>query len=326
MYTRAVARTGDSAEVDRLFARAVRARNKGDLDGALKALVEALELAPRKARLWIEIADCQRELGHGEEALRALRRAERARPDSATVQLRRGIVQLERGRPDLALRALDRALEIEPSAVAHNLCFSAYARMGRSDEARDHLKRALALDRDNAEAHCNLGMLLSDEQKFGQAEKHLRRALEIDKGDVLAHAELGRVLLRRGRGADAIPLLRRAMRLNPDAYWARLHLAEALAGERRFSQAEKLYKQALAARPAAPQGYARYAVFLAERPGRGDEAERQLHTALMLDPADADAQYAMGELLVVKARAHLSEAAAAGHPGAAARLAQLPGS
>ncbi len=324
MYTPAVPPSSDPADVDRLFARAVRARNKGDLDGALKALVAALELAPRKARVWIEIADCQREMGHGEEALRALRKAERSRPDSATVQLRKGIVQLERGRPDLALRALEHALEIEPSAVAHNLCFSAYARMGRSDEARGHLKRALALDSDNAEAHCNLGVLLSDEGKFAQSETHLRRALEVDKRDVVAHAELGRVLLRRGHGAEAVPLLRRAIRLNPDAYWARLHLAEALAAERRFSSAEKTYKEALAARPAAPQGYARYAEFLAGRPGRADEAERQLQTALMLDPDDRDAQFAMGDRLLERARAFLESAAEAGHSRAAVRLAKMP--
>ncbi|MCP4002812.1 MAG: tetratricopeptide repeat protein [bacterium] len=310
-------------EIDRLFARAVRARNAGDLDGALKLLVEALELAPRKARLWIEVADCQREMGHGEEALRALRRAERTRPDSATVQLRKGIVQLERDRPDLALRALDRALEIEPSAVAHNLCFSAYTRMGEPEQARGHLKSALGLDPGNAEAHCNLGVLLSDEEKLGEAEKHLRRALKADKRDAVAHAELGRVLLRRDHGSEAIPLLRRAVRLNPNAYWARLHLAEALTAGRRFAMAEKAFKQALAVRPAAAQGYARYAGFLAVRPGRADEAERQLQTALMLDPDDRDAQFAMAERLLEKACTHLESAADAGHPRAAKRLKQI---
>ena len=65
MYTPGVPPSQASADVDRLFARAVRARSKGNVDGALKALVEALELAPRKARLWIEVADCQRDMGHG---------------------------------------------------------------------------------------------------------------------------------------------------------------------------------------------------------------------------------------------------------------------
>jgi tetratricopeptide (TPR) repeat protein len=303
-----------------MFARAVRARSRGDLDAALRILVEALETAPSKARLWIEVADCQRDLAHGEEALRALRRAEKARPDSATVKLRIGIVQLERGRSDLALPALEGALKIEPSAVAHNLLFSALTQLGRGEEGRKHLERALKLDAKNGDAHCNLGVLLSDEHRFAEAERHLRRAIEIDGRDAVAHAEFGRVLLRRGRPADALPLLRRAIKLNPDAYWARLHLAEASAALRRYKAAEGAYREALQTRPADPCGYARYAEFLQSRGGRSDEAERQLQTALMLGPKNPDVNYAMGVHLLTRARDHLALAAEAGHARAQAHL------
>ena len=286
-----------SAAVDRLFSRALRARSRGQPGAARVLVLQALTLAPRKLRLLIELADCEKELGDLSAALRSLRRAERVRPDSATVQLRIGIVQLELGRPKLAERALRRALELEPSAPAHNLLFAVLSRQGREAEGEPHLRAALRLDPRNEEAHCNLGICYRKRRQLARAERHLRSAIEIDPGYQVAYAELGEVLLMRGQHAEARRALRKAVRLRPEAYWARLYLAQASQELRRLKEAEDQYREALELRPEDPLGHALYGEFLSVVRGRPVDAESCLHTAVMLDPRDATAQYHMGKHL-----------------------------
>jgi tetratricopeptide (TPR) repeat protein len=286
-----------SSRIDRLFGRAVLARSRGQIEKARLLTLEALQIEPGKARLWIELADCERELGRRPEALQALRKAERARPDSATVQLRIGAIQLELGRPKLAERALRRSLELEARPTTHNLMFVALARQGREPEGEAHLHATLKLDPDNEEAHCNLGIRYRDRRQLARAEKHLRRAIEIDSRYQVAHAALGYLLLLRKQYPEARRVLRKAVRLRPDAYWARLYLAEAARQLRRFKEAEEQYLEALHLRPEDSLGHSLYGEFLSSRPKRHAEGERHLRTALMLDPRDASAHYHMGKHL-----------------------------
>jgi tetratricopeptide (TPR) repeat protein len=286
-----------SSRIDQLFGRAVHARGRGEIEQARALTLEALQIEPGKARLWIELADCERELGRRGEALRALRKAEGSRPDSATVQVRIGAIQLELGRPRLAERALHRSLELEPRPVAHNLMFVALARQGREQQGEAHLRATLKLDPDNEEAHCNLGIRYRDRRQLARAEKHLRRAIKIDSRYQVAHAALGSLLLMQKQYAEARRVLRKAVRLEPEAYWARLYLAQANWQLSRFKEADEQYLEALLKRPEDSLGHALYGDFLSSRPGSQAEGERHLRTALMLDPRDAAAHYHIGKHL-----------------------------
>ena len=312
--------------VDRLFARAIRARSRGELSRARALVLESLELAPRKLRLLIELADVQKEQGELAEALTTLRRAQRAHSESATVLLRIGIVQLELGRPKLAQRALGRSLELEASALAHNLMFVALARQGREREGEDELRAALKLEPDNEEAHCNLGICCRRRRQLVRAERHLRRAIELDRDYQVAHAELGELLLQRKQYAEARRSLQRAVRLRPEAYWARLYLAQSCWELRRLKDAEDQYKTALELRPEDALGHALYGEFLSSVRRQPKRAHRHFETALMLDPRDPTAHYHLGKHLCSWGRdseglAHLRKAARFGDGRAANLLA-----
>jgi len=80
-----------------------------------------------------------------------------------------------------------------------------YLHDGRSDEARDALDRALAIDPDHAAANNQLGILLREAGEFEAAEAAYRRAIERDPVYPLAHYNLGVLLdLYLRRGAEAL--------------------------------------------------------------------------------------------------------------------------
>ena len=85
-----------------------------------------------------------------------------------------------------------------------------YRRDGRTDDAREALMSALAIDAGHAEANNELGILLREAGDFAGAEAAYRRALERRPGYALALYNLGVLLdLYLYRGAEALALYER---------------------------------------------------------------------------------------------------------------------
>jgi len=94
-------------------------------------------------------------------------------------------------------------------------------------------ERALAGRPDLADAHCNLGRLLHDDGRFGEAEAHYRLAICSDPSVALYWFNLGVVLKDQGRPAEAIAAYEQAL-ASPagsttaigDAHWNLARLLE----------------------------------------------------------------------------------------------------
>lgn len=96
------------------------------------------------------------------------------------------------------------------------------------DEARDAYRRALELDPQHADAHVNLGRLLQEAGRVGDAEGHYHAALAADSEHATAWYNLGTVLEDEKQIKEAIGAYERAARADPklaDAYFnlARLY-------------------------------------------------------------------------------------------------------
>lgn len=95
-------------------------------------------------------------------------------------------------------------------------------------EARDAYRRALELDAHHADAHVNLGRLLSEQGLVDEAERHYRLALRENPDHATAAFNLGIALEDLGRPADAVAAYRAALAADPllaDAHYnlARLY-------------------------------------------------------------------------------------------------------
>ena len=107
----------------------------------------------------------------------------------------------------------------------HNNLGNALRQAGRPVDAVRHLREAVRLKPDYAEAHNNLAIALANAEQADDAIRAYERALELQPNYADAHNNLG-VLLNDVRSpAAALPHFERALELKPDYSEARLNRA-----------------------------------------------------------------------------------------------------
>lgn len=79
-----------------------------------------------------------------------------------------------------------------------------YLRLGRPNDARRHISKALEHDPRSAEAHNAMALLYQYEGDLKRAEEHFRRSLRYDKQYSLARNNYGALLMRQERYRDAL--------------------------------------------------------------------------------------------------------------------------
>lgn len=92
--------------------------------------------------------------------------------------------------------------------------FAQSARENR-EKALGPAQQAVALDREDASAHCTLGRARYLRREYDAAMSELRTALEINPSLALAHYGLGAAFVFSGRSAQSFPHLEAAIRLSP---------------------------------------------------------------------------------------------------------------
>jgi cellulose synthase operon protein C len=171
------------------------------------------------------------ESGDVEKAIEQFKSALSRAPDDPDLQLRVGSAYVVIGRPDDALPMLRKVLEKRPtSAEAHHYIGRALMLRGPSEQvdALRYLKRAVDLDPNRAEFHVYLAWAANDAQpaQLEVARDEVGKALALDKLNAEAYWQRG--VLERMEGAidDAVKDERHALTLRPSRYEAHATLAE----------------------------------------------------------------------------------------------------
>ncbi len=107
------------------------------------------------------------------------------------------------------------------------------------EQAKESLRRAIALDPDYVNAYNDLAVIHMGEKKYLEAEALLRRALASDPKFIHSLLNLGITLNHLQKYTDAILSLREALRLEPGLVAARLHLGIALVEIDQLKEAEQ---------------------------------------------------------------------------------------
>lgn len=115
--------------------------------------------------------------------------------------------------------------EADSKAILGDLLFHA----SRFDEAETHLRQALTLNADSAQANMSLGLVKMKQKDFAGAKKFLKKAIETDEKNYLAHYQYAYVLSREAMTdtgfatnfdkslADEVKTaLKKSIALNPD--------------------------------------------------------------------------------------------------------------
>jgi len=233
----------------------------------------------------------------------------RVERDRATVQTRdfdawsifqRGMSRLYRyTREDLAeaRKLLRQAIAVDPSlGPAYSGIAEAYyyetvygfaeSAQANRDKAIEPARQAVALDREDAAAHCTLGRILYLRREYAAAISELRTALEINPSLALAHYGLGAAYVFSGRPAEAFDHLNAAIRFSPydpnmGSFLVRIAEAKYLTGDD-----EGAVSFALKAINQPHFQWSRYSILIAAlgQLGHIDEAQRYLQEITRVRP------------------------------------------
>ena len=164
---------------------------------------------------------------------------------------------------------------------------------GQVAGAIEHLRKALDLDPDNAEAHLLLGFIQMERRDYENAQHHLSTSIKLLEkqqrdGSILAEARniYGLCLIELGRYEDAIVVLRESandeLNTAPHLAWGNLALAQFQLGE--YQETLKSTMEAVRIQPRFCVGY--YTMGRALwRMQQLKDAERALVSALEADPS-----------------------------------------
>ncbi|MCX8052487.1 MAG: tetratricopeptide repeat protein [Armatimonadetes bacterium] len=114
------------------------------------------------------------------------------------------------------------------NALAHYNLGTTLAELGNSEAAIRHFKKAVQADPQKIEAYCNLGAMLAVMGELREAAKYLRMAVKLCPKDAFSQYNLGMVLVKQGQYAEAIPHLRAALARNPSGFDYRRALESAV--------------------------------------------------------------------------------------------------
>ena len=181
-------------------------------------------------------------------------------------------------------------------------------RHGFLADADELIRRALAAEPDNAEAHHMLGIIAHQSGKLPEAIEHVRRAAALKPDAALYHANLGEMCRLAGRTEDAIAAGGRAIALDPSHSGALSNVGIALFEQGKFEEALEHYDRAVAIDPAFVQAHSNRGNAL-QRLKRFAEAEVCYRRAIELMPSFPDAWNNLGTCLRELKRSEEAEAA-----------------
>jgi tetratricopeptide (TPR) repeat protein len=222
-----------------------------------------------------------------------------------------------------------RALALRPRfAEGLNLMGSAFAAMGRREEALQALRQAVAVKPKLAEAQANLGLALRQAGETEGAIRHLRKAVKLKPSLGEAHVHLGNLYVTQGARRDAVRHFQAALNQDPKNAGCHVNLGNVFQEDGETEKAEGHYRKALDLEPGLPAAHGGLAALL-QAQGRLAESIEHARAALKTAPSAGG----FAKLASVLERAHrleeAGEAAGAalalepGHPDARLVLAKL---
>jgi superkiller protein 3 len=161
--------------------------------------------------------------------LAVLQKALEHEPNNALLWYERALVESREGKGEQAIEHLRKALQLKPDfADAENNLGAYLAQMGNQKDAEAAFRAALTINPYSAGTRENLGRLLAAEADWKQAAFHLKKAVQLDPGDVNAHLAYSVALLQMDRLPEAEKQVEAAATADPKSLQARDLLGQIL--------------------------------------------------------------------------------------------------
>jgi predicted O-linked N-acetylglucosamine transferase (SPINDLY family) len=273
------------AQADALNLLGLVAQRAGQPQAAVAYLRHALALRPQAADFHSNLAFVYRTLGQWDDALGCYREALRLAPQVPELHCNLGAALAERGQLAEAQACFEAALWLRPSlAEAHQQLAKVLKRLGRLAEAETSLQETVRL-RPAEKTYLELGNLQLQTGQVRAAEASYREALRRAPASADALCNLGSVLTEQERFAEAEGCYREALRLAPDYVETHYNLGLNFAAQAKPDEALACYEHAVRIKPDFVDGLYRLGIAYYNR-GLLDEAVAHFRKALALRPND----------------------------------------
>lgn len=232
---------------------AVALYQKNKWDEAIKVAEKLLAQRPEMTMAKDLLAFMFQQTEQSGKAEALLREAIAKGEATATMKQRLGLLLSERGEAAEAVQVLSPFAESNDPEL-RNAYGIALADLGRLPEAIRQFEQALKIDRTNATAYQNLGIVALRMNDLDRAQHFLDRALQLNGKLPLALNSLGVVYARRNDFPRALDAWQRAVRLDPRQFDALFNLGVVAAQTGRRDEARRALSQFVKTAP--PQRYA----------------------------------------------------------------------
>ena len=221
-----------SDAADALALRGAVLNALGRFPEALAALRKAAALDPANPDTQYDLIITLLQTGGEKEAAAWIDKGLRKFPQVAKIHAASGMLAYSSGDNDRAVKAYLTAVKLEPEAAdLHASLGDVYNASGDLTSAAKSYQRAIALDASNAAYFVKRGRVLVKQQSPA-AEQTFQQALRLDRNNGEAHFEIGKLLAARGDHTSAIDHYRRAVAAMPalKEAWYQLSLSYRRAG------------------------------------------------------------------------------------------------
>jgi tetratricopeptide (TPR) repeat protein len=292
----------DARRADAINLLGVMAHQEGRPAEALAIFRKAAAVAPAYAPARRNLAALLARGGDVAGAKAEFAAVVAAEPGDADAWHRLGMLEAQTGNLAEAARAFEAAVRIAASPAALNNLGVVLKDLGRFGEAEAVLRRAVAAAPTSVDPLNNLGLVLMGLRRLTEAEGVFRAGLAMagDHPDLLNN--LAVLLKQLGRQPEGEPLLRRARAAAPDDVGVLVNLGDLLVADGRAEEALPLLEQAVRLAPRSPEARNNLALAL-KGLDREEEATPHLAAALALNPRYLPAIHNLGNNLVATGRA-----------------------
>ena len=237
----------DSTNESVLLSLGLSSLRLDDPTGSIKWFDEAVRIKPDRPDSYVHRIEAYARLNDHEQAEVMFYMAiQMPEVDEACAYLNMAESLLDRNLWDRAIWCLRTAAKADPTlSRVHARLAEAHASLGRLDRARQLYLRELRNNPGDVETLLDLGCLLVEMNRLGEAGEKFRRVLELETDNADAHFYLGDLAERQGRADSAISSHRLVLRLDPAHSPARRRLAGLLARRGDLLDAQRLLHREL---------------------------------------------------------------------------------
>lgn len=297
------------------------------LSCAVTAFESAIRLDPNSWQSHYDLGIALLSSGNSKRATHELQTASGLHPGSPQILLPLGAALGELNRQDEAIDAFKAVLKVEPQSVKAldgltktliaekryaaaiaelknapadevlqlNLAI-AYLKNGDSQEALKIISAIVKEHPDYAQAHYNLGVVYSQQERFSEAAQAFQEALSLDPSDDVTCLTYVKTLVILVQFETAAPVIRDYLRRHPHDFDALYYTGTVEKGLGNNEAAEKALRQAVAIDP--NHAEARYSLgFVLAHLGRPAEAKPELEAAVKLSPDSSKARFQLASVL-----------------------------